>query len=588
MKASDFVTTDGQRTEAASELVRPETVTMSNSGIVGKADKSAALLDKQGGHAEHAAKSPPFARHGTGARSGAPHRPDDAANSFLPGEEGIAYAAANLPYGDAAAHGGLPADGATATTGGAASVVRKGRARAAASHGARAAAGSLASTAIRDTELEGLDDAYYRGDSAVRATKAVRSRIARSTGAKAQAGSAASHADMQKKALSKRFQAMSRRKAAEAKAAGAGASAKGGAAKASTVAAAGSQGGSGLGAVLAACGAPLLLVFALLAVSLFLGAVSAADQEPEIVGMNGNELAVAQYLRDKGLGDLHIAAIMGNMKAESGINPGGIEEGNAIGHGICQWSFERWDGLQEFAASQGKPWYDLGLQLDFFWMEFDRDWGGDEYMITKGNDPPTGTWVSGSKAGFNAADTVAEATRQFCYGWERPSNPHESPRVQYAEEYYAMLQGGGGGAIAGIGDLQWPSATAQWGTYANHWGLDIQAGGGTPVYAAADGIVIWQGYNGTWGNYVRIFHEGLGVQTGYAHLSSYAVNGGQSVSKGQVIGYVGSTGNSTGPHLHFEIYETSSPSMSYSPIYDDMARWGRYFDRAELEGSRVF
>ena len=62
----------------------------------------------------------------------------------------------------------------------------------------------------------------------------------------------------------------------------------------------------------------------------------------------------------------------------------------------------------------------------------------------------------------------------------------------------------GGGAIAGVGDLQWPSDTPQWGTYADHWGLDIQAGMGTPVFASADGIVVNAKFVGTWGNYVRI------------------------------------------------------------------------------------
>ena len=102
----------------------------------------------------------------------------------------------------------------------------------------------------------------------------------------------------------------------------------------------------------------------------------------------------------------------------------------------------------------------------------------------------------------------------------------------------------------------------------NHGGIDIAGAGimGTPVVAAADGTVIasnsscthnWGksyscGCGGGYGNYVMISHAG-GKMTVYGHLTSLTVSTGQSVSRGQIIGYVGSTGNSTGPHLHFEI-----------------------------------
>ena len=86
-----------------------------------------------------------------------------------------------------------------------------------------------------------------------------------------------------------------------------------------------------------------------------------------------------------------------------------------------------------------------------------------------------------------------------------------------------------------------------------HSGLDFRARSGTPIYAATDGRVDMAGRNGGYGNYVRIQH-GNGLGTGYAHMSRIAVSRGQSVRRGQVIGYVGSTGLSTGPHLHYEMY----------------------------------
>jgi len=85
-----------------------------------------------------------------------------------------------------------------------------------------------------------------------------------------------------------------------------------------------------------------------------------------------------------------------------------------------------------------------------------------------------------------------------------------------------------------------------------HQGLDIGADYGSIIRAAADGTVIEAGPHPSYGNYVKIDHGG-GVQTLYAHQSRIAVDVGEEVSRGQTIGYIGSTGVSTGPHLHFEV-----------------------------------
>jgi len=86
-----------------------------------------------------------------------------------------------------------------------------------------------------------------------------------------------------------------------------------------------------------------------------------------------------------------------------------------------------------------------------------------------------------------------------------------------------------------------------------HAGVDFRARTGQPIYAVTDGIVNYAGRKGGYGNFIRISHGG-GLQSGYAHLSRFAVSGGQRVRRGQVIGYAGSTGLSTGPHLHYELY----------------------------------
>ena len=84
-----------------------------------------------------------------------------------------------------------------------------------------------------------------------------------------------------------------------------------------------------------------------------------------------------------------------------------------------------------------------------------------------------------------------------------------------------------------------------------HYAMDIAIAAGTPIYASNDGTVVTATWHSSYGNYVVIDH-GEGRSTLYAHCSGLAVSAGQSVSKGQVIGYVGSTGYSTGNHLHFE------------------------------------
>jgi len=90
------------------------------------------------------------------------------------------------------------------------------------------------------------------------------------------------------------------------------------------------------------------------------------------------------------------------------------------------------------------------------------------------------------------------------------------------------------------------------GTMRFHAGIDIGSDSGTPVVAAAGGEVVQAGYMGGYGYAVIIYHGG-GFSTVYGHLSKFAVSTGQKVQRNQIIGYVGSTGYATGPHLHFEV-----------------------------------
>jgi len=97
-----------------------------------------------------------------------------------------------------------------------------------------------------------------------------------------------------------------------------------------------------------------------------------------------------------------------------------------------------------------------------------------------------------------------------------------------------------------------------------HTGIDIAASWGAPVEAAETGTVLYVGWMTGYGNVVVLDH-GNGVSTVYAHLSSYAVRAGEPVRRGQVIARVGSTGWSTGPHLHFEVRQDGQPVDPLAP-----------------------
>lgn len=105
--------------------------------------------------------------------------------------------------------------------------------------------------------------------------------------------------------------------------------------------------------------------------------------------------------------------------------------------------------------------------------------------------------------------------------------------------------------------------------YKLHTGIDIALAGGLPVYAAEAGYVMSAGYNDCYGNYVSISHYNGTLRSGYGHLSAIYVSEGQWVEKGQVIGAVGTTGCSTGNHLHFELFTdgvTGSDGYSLDPL----------------------
>lgn len=139
--------------------------------------------------------------------------------------------------------------------------------------------------------------------------------------------------------------------------------------------------------------------------------------------------------------------------------------------------------------------------------------------------------------------------------WVIPVIPRGRAGVSPSLYGAGTCEGGYEGAY-GSGSFTWPagnhslSGNDYW---SGHLGIDIAAGEGAPVYAADSGVVVFSGWaNGGYGYMVMIDH-GNGYQTLYAHMSSVIAGCGQSVGKGGTIGIAGSTGNSTGAHLHFEV-----------------------------------
>lgn len=318
-----------------------------------------------------------------------------------------------------------------------------------------------------------------------------------------------------------------------------------------------------------------------LTVALFLfcgligGVFESYHSKANLNGLSPVERQVAQYLLDKGLDNAQIAGIMGNIYAESGFDPGSIEDTTSpmVGHGLCQWTAGRWTDLRNYALSVDRSWTDVAVQLDLLWYEYAGEkgdlgdpgeagasvqwqWGGTANAYAYKNSHGFG---DASRADYESLTDYAECTEYFLYAHERPAQGFErlSVRLEAAEGYYRILTSGGS---IGAWENPCPGSVVssefggRWGT--THKGIDLAAPEGTPYYAVDDGVVLYAtnggGYNGGAGNWVVIDHGG-GVVTKYMHSSVTYVSPGDHVTAGQHIGDVGNTGESYGAHLHFQI-----------------------------------
>jgi len=171
-----------------------------------------------------------------------------------------------------------------------------------------------------------------------------------------------------------------------------------------------------------------------------------------------------------------------------------------------------------------------------------------------------------------SVDTLAE---EYCFTQDQEDILHELLSDEMRPRLLALC--GGSNGIVEDGELVWPlpghtTISCNFGDvdafgHEGHRGTDIPAPEGTPILAAHSGTVIISGWNDSYGNQV-LLDNGAGISTRYAHMTQTAVTAGEAVTAGQIIGYVGSTGDSTGNHLHFEVLQSGirvDPLSVFSP-----------------------
>lgn len=186
-----------------------------------------------------------------------------------------------------------------------------------------------------------------------------------------------------------------------------------------------------------------------------------------------------------------------------------------------------------------------------------------------GVDPETivswpGNKLDKATLGDYASPNIAAGTWLVIPGGRREFVSWSAPRITRDNPAVAKLYGPGAcgtivdGAV-GTGAFIWPTTNHWLSGYdyslsANHPGIDIGGQSGNAIYAADSGVIVYSGWNDLGYGYVVVIDHGNGWQTTYAHLSQIYAGCGASVAQGATIGLMGTTGNSTGPHLHFEMY----------------------------------
>lgn len=265
------------------------------------------------------------------------------------------------------------------------------------------------------------------------------------------------------------------------------------------------------------------------------------------------------------------AALLGNAQGESDANPT-ADEGNGaagFGYGVWQWT----DGTGQ---SSGRV-YMINL-MTRGGITGDPDTITTQFKLLMWH-APNGQWIATNAypytwSQFMSMSDIAIATRTFEENFERPLNDHPE-RITWANEWYMKFKDldipQSSGYIVPIDAPVTVTSEFGWrihpitGEQNYHNGIDlVNNNPNTPIYASADGEVIVAGdanYYDWYGNWVVIKHSD-GLYTGYAHLSRVDVSNGSTVTQGQQIGLMGTTGPSTGEHLHFQFFDEMYPSSN--------------------------
>ncbi|HBL3528799.1 phage tail tip lysozyme [Enterococcus faecium] len=265
------------------------------------------------------------------------------------------------------------------------------------------------------------------------------------------------------------------------------------------------------------------------------------------------------------------AALLGNAQGESDANPT-ADEGNGapgLGYGVWQWT-------DSSGATSGRV-YMINLMTKAG-ISDDPDTIAAQFKLLMWH-APNGQWIATSAYPYtwtqfmNLTD-INTAAQAFVANFERPRDPHPE-RTTWAQEWYDKFKDleipASKGYIKPIADPIRVTSEFGWrtspitGAQEFHNGIDLVNGNpNTPIFASADGEVIVAGdanYFDWYGNWTVIKHAD-GMYTGYAHQSRVDVSKGQKVTAGQQIGLMGTTGPSTGEHLHFQFMDEFYPSSA--------------------------
>lgn len=286
-------------------------------------------------------------------------------------------------------------------------------------------------------------------------------------------------------------------------------------------------------------------------------------------GLSGKAKTTIDYLISKGFNSAAACGIAANINQETGgtFDPGSVGDGGTS-FGLCQWHYGRGDNMKKAVGSDWRT--DLTGQLDFMIQEMQSSYSS-VYNHLKG--------VSDTEAGAKSA------ANYMCLHYEIPANAsaRSQERQSIASSYFKKIKkSSSSGSVYGTANSKgwvWPtpgygksSITSWFGearSYESHNAIDIGIPCGSKVLAAKAGTVsdcyngcshnygkssyMWDNCGGTgFGNYVYIDH-GNGYVTKYGHLQKVLVSKGAKVKAGQQIGESGTTGWSTGPHLHFQL-----------------------------------